>query len=376
MSTFGNTDERTSNSLPIIGKIGLTKFTYSGATKQAKTLHLYINNWREGHLTGLIYDGSFNLVGQTKQGYVTGYGDIHRWVTLTFYGTRPEVSNGIYYLGAWSDSVDIRIGSVWADVGTSEAMTIAYDEETPPDPFIADETATYADASVYVTLEALSAAVPDPSPTPEESDKWLALGDSITDGSGKNPPYPEYLGELTTMPTTNGGYTGYGSGQLLSLWNSTYASGAFTFVSLLMGVNDVYGGVAAQTVKDNIEDIALSAIAEGAKAVYIFTLTPCGEYDGWTETMQSKVEDVNDWILNTASTLNPKIHAINIYATLEDTETPTYLADAYDSGDHLHPNQAFTDLMASELSDEYTSFMSEEETDIGSVALTAGYWLS
>ena len=103
-------------------------------------------------------------------------------------------------------------------------------------------------------------------------------------------------------------------------------------VILLEGVNDIE--VASATASEIIagyEQIISQAHDKGLR-IFVGTLTPCG-CSGSSEATR---EAVNQWILSSGAFDG----AIDFAKALADPGDPTRLDPAYDSGDHLHPNDA------------------------------------
>lgn len=350
-TTFGNTDARESSNLGIEGKIAGTNFTYSGDSMQGAKMFFYIDNWIAGNVTGLIYDQTENnsLIGKTNQFYVTANSGLFYWYNTTF-STTPVFENGhVYILAGWSDSGDMKIGCSWVE-NKSAAQTIAYNYTSPPDPLIEDSGDPYGDASIYVTLEEVAEPTPTPTPPLSGDDNILCLGDSITQGLGKDPDYPKYLGILTDSNTTNAGINGATSTDLYQDWNESYRTGNFTYLITLMGVNDIYSGASVATIQANLQAIWLDAIENQSSTVIAITVLPSSGYTtgylgAWNSTMQAKTLELNQWILN-ADSINANIHPLNLYSPMDNATNTGYLKTTFDSGDGIHPNQNGTNYIA------------------------------
>lgn len=94
-------------------------------------------------------------------------------------------------------------------------------------------------------------------------------------------------------------------------------------------------GVESQTIKDQISAM-ITATNEAGKKFIIGTGSPFGGHAIWTEELQTKFEEINDWILNTVTGCYAKV---DIYNALVDPGTDALRA-VFDPGDHLHPNLA------------------------------------
>ena len=103
-------------------------------------------------------------------------------------------------------------------------------------------------------------------------------------------------------------------------------------VILLEGVNDIeVADATAAEIIAGYEQIISQAHEKGLR-IFGGTITPCG-CSGSSEATR---EAVNQWILSSGAFDG----AIDFAKALEDPGDPTRLDPAYDSGDHLHPNDA------------------------------------
>ncbi|MEU2678309.1 GDSL-type esterase/lipase family protein [Streptomyces sp. NPDC007107] len=80
--------------------------------------------------------------------------------------------------------------------------------------------------------------------------------------------------------------------------------------------------------------------AEAGLEVTIATITPFLGSEGHDDSREGIRSAVNDWIRTAAP------HCVDFDAALRDAQNPQQLDEAYDSGDHLHPNGAGTDRLA------------------------------
>ncbi|MET9558446.1 GDSL-type esterase/lipase family protein [Streptomyces sp. NPDC006645] len=80
--------------------------------------------------------------------------------------------------------------------------------------------------------------------------------------------------------------------------------------------------------------------AEAGLGVAIATITPFVGAEGYDDSREGTRRVVNDWIRAAAP------HRVDFDAALRDAQNPQRLDEAYDSGDHLHPNGAGTDRLA------------------------------
>ena len=93
------------------------------------------------------------------------------------------------------------------------------------------------------------------------------------------------------------------------------------------------------------EQIIREAHAAGL-AIIGATMTPFGGSQHWTAAGEITREQVNRWIL-TSGAFDGVIDFARVVA---DPADPQVLDPAYDSGDHLHPNDAGYQAMANAIS--------------------------
>lgn len=202
----------------------------------------------------------------------------------------------------------------------------------------------------------------------------VAFGDSITDGLRSSPNtnqrWPDYLaGRMLALPAARQcGVLNAGiSGNRLLLGGSTPGGpgasagppGVARFdhdvlgrtdvrtVIVLEGVNDITESPRqpdAQDVIDGLLDMVEQAHAVGIRVIGA-TITPFQgrpAYDAATEAVR---EQVNTWIRD-SHTFD---EVVDFDAVLRDPADPHRLLPAYDSGDHLHPDDAGDHALASAL---------------------------
>ena len=123
----------------------------------------------------------------------------------------------------------------------------------------------------------------------------------------------------------------------------------FRSVVVLEGINDI--GMARQSPLPTPADIIAGheqlvgrARSRGLR-IYVGTLTPFEGAAYWTAEGEAKRKAVNEWIRSN------KLYdgVIDFDAVLRDPNNPTKFLAQYDSGDHLHPNDAGYQAMASAL---------------------------
>ncbi len=200
----------------------------------------------------------------------------------------------------------------------------------------------------------------------------VALGDSITDGFGSqmgaNHRWPDHLAERLVVrkgpayfAVVNSAISGnrlmhdfIGPNALSRLDRDVLAQSGVTHLIVLEGVND-FGFPGARKLADEdvtAEDviaayrqIILRAHAHGIKVIG-GTMPPFGPIPSrpgfYSDAAAAKRAAVNNWI-RTGKGFDA---VIDFDAVLRDPKTPTQLNPAFDSGDHLNPNDAGYQAMA------------------------------
>jgi lysophospholipase L1-like esterase len=194
----------------------------------------------------------------------------------------------------------------------------------------------------------------------------VAFGDSLTDGWGSAvngaQRYPNLLDDrLKTSGQTRTGVVNAGiSGNrwVHDFWGPSGSSrferdvlnlSGVTHALLLMGINDIGFSVepmpsqpvTAQQLIAAISSAASSARARGIK-VLLGTLPPFRPAGYYSDEGEAKRQAVNAWIRSRPDGME----VVDFDAALRDAADPTRLNPAYDSGDHLHPNDAGYKAMA------------------------------
>ena len=200
---------------------------------------------------------------------------------------------------------------------------------------------------------------------PEETGVLVAFGDSITDGTRSTPDtnnrWPDHFvkrlaAQRVQMGVLNAGISG---NRVLSDGSSVNALARFdrdvlaatgvTHVTVLLGTNDIGG--ARENSSPTAEDIIAGhrqfidrAHAQGL-TIYGATLAPFEGANYWTTVGELKRQALNNWI----RTSDMYDAVIDFDEVLRDPAEPTKLRSEYDSGDHLHPNDAGYEAMANKI---------------------------
>jgi len=195
----------------------------------------------------------------------------------------------------------------------------------------------------------------------------VTFGDSITDGRRStldaNNRWPDHLARrlLAQTPPVQIGVMNAGIAGNRVLSESTYAFGinalarfehnalaqsGVTHIIVMEGINDIGNartnpGPSAEDVIAGYKQMITQAHNHGLK-IYGATLTPFYGAGYYTEIGEAKRQTVNQWI-RTSKAFDG---VIDFDAATRDPKEPKRLLDAYDSCDHLHPNDAGYKAMA------------------------------
>jgi lysophospholipase L1-like esterase len=195
----------------------------------------------------------------------------------------------------------------------------------------------------------------------------VALGDSITDTANTtgnaNRRWPDDLARrLTALPgrtlsVVNAGLGGnrllapregnpyYGIPALARLDHDVFSQTGVRSVILLEGVNDIGFSAPAADIISAEEQIIAQAHARGLK-IFGGTIMPFGGSFVFTADREQTRETVNHWIL----TSHAFDGVIDFATAVTDPANPTAMLPAFDSGDHLHPNDAGCQALANAIS--------------------------
>ena len=189
----------------------------------------------------------------------------------------------------------------------------------------------------------------------------VAFGDSITDGYqstwGANHRWPDYLarrvsGTLGVLNTGIGGNrllldggsnAGFGLNALARFDRDVLTrTGARTMI-VLLGINDIQQDP-HQTDPVQIiaahQQLITQAKIRGLRALG-GTITPFKGWNDYDATLEATREAVNTWI----RTGHGYDGVVDFDAAIRDPSDPQAMLPAYDSGDHLHPNDAGYQVM-------------------------------
>ncbi|HEV2633668.1 MAG TPA: GDSL-type esterase/lipase family protein [Actinocrinis sp.] len=201
----------------------------------------------------------------------------------------------------------------------------------------------------------------------------VALGDSITDGFNStvdaNTRWPNDLARRllaqTQYPQSGvvdegisanrvaaddfTGVSGTGTGGISAVSRAdrdVFAQSGVRTVVILEGVNDAKSGITSAQIIAGLQQIAAEAHAHGIRVV-VGTITPFQGYSAYTSAYEAVREAVNSFIRSNGGAFDA---VVDFDAAMRDPNNQLALAPAYDSGDHLHPNDAGYQEMANTIS--------------------------
>jgi lysophospholipase L1-like esterase len=201
----------------------------------------------------------------------------------------------------------------------------------------------------------------------------VTFGDSITDGFAStvdgNHRYPNFLSARATAADAPGAFSvvnaGISGNRVLNdvvgpagarrFAADVLAQTGVTDVIILLGINDIgFSGFAPdQEVSAEMITLGLTAMVASANAmnerVFLATLLP---FEGvmapyFSEAGEAKRQAVNDFIRASPTVAEIEVAGvIDFDAVMRDPNSPSTLRAEFDSGDHLHPNDAGYAAMA------------------------------
>ncbi|MCM6846482.1 SGNH/GDSL hydrolase family protein [Lactococcus lactis] len=187
----------------------------------------------------------------------------------------------------------------------------------------------------------------------------VALGDSLTDGfySTNEGRYTDTLMNrlnsqngnewslvnegitgnqvLTDSPTNVAKNAYFGESALSRLDRDVFNRPGLKDILLLEGINDINTGASANKIIEGYKKIINQAHISGVQII-AGTLPPFKGYPTWTAKKDKVRQKVNHWIL-TSGAFDGTVDFAKVLATSGNSEE---LNPIYDSGDHLHPNNA------------------------------------
>lgn len=329
-------------------------------------------------------------------------GDRWRIRVSNLFGKQPVTFTGVHLARSTGQS-NIEAGSSQAvTFGGQGAVTLAPGAEAQSDPvalmvaplgsvtvslYFAGPTpmptvhgqalqVTYVGAGNQLTAASIPAAAADQRESyygvslvenlsTEPARVLVAFGDSITDGAastvGANKRYPNLLDDrikAAGMARTSVVNQGIGGNRWLNdvlgpSGNSRFERDVLgvpgvTHTLILMGINDIGFSVFVPQQEVSADQItaAMAGAVTKAKArglkVLLGTLLPYKGAAYYSDPGEAKRQALNTWIRS-----NRDIDGVvDFDRAMQDPADPLLLKPAYDSGDHLHPNDAGYAAMA------------------------------
>nr|WP_202446799.1 SGNH/GDSL hydrolase family protein [Streptomyces sp. SID5468] len=228
---------------------------------------------------------------------------------------------------------------------TSYAATGDHARQDRPDGYTTTLTSWYYLDSVAVT-----------APRGRASTAVAALGDSITDGANSTPDtnrrWPDLLAaRLRADPTApaegvaNEGisgnrllHDGTGPSALSRLDRDVLTQPGVRTVIVLEGVNDIKYGTTGATAAELVAGFRrlLTAAHTAHRCVVAATVLPFGGFPAWTPARERVRRQVNEFLRRSG-----EFDAVADFdRAVRDPRQPDRMDTAYDSGDHLHPDDA------------------------------------
>ncbi|QFZ19377.1 SGNH/GDSL hydrolase family protein [Saccharothrix syringae] len=215
----------------------------------------------------------------------------------------------------------------------------------------------FADTPCWMVVDGV-----DVAPAGRVKGAVVAFGDSITDTASTtgnaNRRWPDFLARRLdavpgrTLSVVNAGLGGnrliadrdepyWGVAGVTRVQRDVLSQTGVEAVIMLLAVNDIgYSASAADLIAGHREVIR-QARAAGV-AVYGGTVLPFKGSFIWTGEREATWRELNDWI----RTSGEFDGVVDFAAATAVPGDPATLDPAYDSGDHLHPNDAGTEAMA------------------------------
>ena len=189
----------------------------------------------------------------------------------------------------------------------------------------------------------------------------VVLGDSITDGVGSTPNannrWPDLLSDRLRgrLGVINAGISGnrllldipgnsFGRNALARLADDVLSQGDVRTLIVLEGINDIQQDphqTDPAAIISAYRQIIAQAKARGIRVIG-GTLVPFKGWGVWTETLEATRQAVNDFIRHS----HEFDAVVDFDEAIRDPADPLRMLPAYDSGDHLHPNDAGYRAMA------------------------------
>ena len=209
-----------------------------------------------------------------------------------------------------------------------------------------------------------------------EAASLVAFGDSITDGYATSPDidhaWPALLSESLSsrkrerpIGVVNVGisgnrvlHEGVGTSALARFDRDVLARPGVRWVLFLEGINDIsFPAIPGAPAEERISSADLIAgYREFIEKAHLYGIKVIGgtllPWEGvWTFSQSAEAirQDVNRWIRSSGSF----DRVVDFDAVTRDPQNPTRLRPAFDSGDHVHPNDAGNQAMAAAITSAF-----------------------
>lgn len=176
------------------------------------------------------------------------------------------------------------------------------------------------------------------------------MGDSITNFGYYELKLNSLIGYRWIVQ--NYGISGNTTTQMLARFNQQIiSSGLVDYVIIMGGVNDLAGSINATAIEANLQAMYDMAHNAGIKVIAM-TVTPWKNSSSWNSTKQTQTLALNSWIMAMPTNVD---YVINTYDLLNNLAGDNgALLAAYDSGDHIHPNQTGLELIGTTINSSIT----------------------
>ncbi|TWP45281.1 SGNH/GDSL hydrolase family protein [Lentzea tibetensis] len=182
----------------------------------------------------------------------------------------------------------------------------------------------------------------------------VALGDSITDGSGStggaHRRWTDVLASRTPLGVVNSGISGnqllrdgtYGVSGIARTPRDVLARAGVRTAIVLEGINDIKASPEAtfEQLRTGYQQVIALAHQRGVRVLGA-TITPMGGYSGFTEKREAVRSAVNAWI----RTSGEFDGVVDFDAAVRDPARPTWLLEPYARPDRLHLTDAGYEAM-------------------------------
>jgi len=179
----------------------------------------------------------------------------------------------------------------------------------------------------------------------------FGTGDSFANDTGDWPGQLANINGLYSGVFYGKGYSGQGlTGDIGDNFQTNLDAYDYDWCVIQGGVNDINTGESVADMKTAVIAMCDYAVAKGVK-VRVCTMSPWGNYSGWSSGEQTLTDEYNTWVISTLPGLYSgyawvSVKAVDIYTALEGDSNSDDLSNTgngdtndYDSGDGLHPNQ-------------------------------------